>query len=163
MKPNTSVVLDEGARNKAEEWSCGRSGDVTTTQAPVTTQAPATTEAAITAASTQAPEPTTPVQQTRVRIPQNLVCDNPANAEADRIINGLAAHKNSWPWIAYIKFGYGGFCGGTILDSYTVVTAAHCCRRYRHAPQNVKVVIGEHHKRYENTPVTDQCIKLNLI
>ena len=140
MKPNTSTVLDKGNQNQAQNWSCGRSGDVTTTAAPATTKK---TESA---APTPAPTTAEPIVQRQVRIPQNLECKNDANSEADRIINGLAAHKNSWPWIAYVRFGY-GFCGGTILDNYSVVTAAHCCRRYRNAPGSVKVVIGEHSKR----------------
>ena len=55
---------------------------------------------------------------------KGLSCENP-----DRIINGITAERGSWPWITYIKFGF-SFCGGTILDHSTVLTAAHCCNNY---------------------------------
>ena len=148
MKPN-KVVLDGGSKNGASEWSCGKAIDVTTTTTTTTTVAttiivnrPTKTTASTTTTTTREPE-----DPSRFRIPQNLECKNPAADESDRIINGLAAYKNSWPWIAYIKFGY-GFCGGTILDNHTVITAAHCCRRYRNSPDQVTVVIGEHDKRW---------------
>ncbi|QQP41685.1 Trypsin-1, partial [Caligus rogercresseyi] len=34
------------------------------------------------------------------------------------------------------------FCGGSIIDKYTVITAAHCCTNFK--PNEVKVVAGEH-------------------
>merc|ERR1712018_1011848 len=47
----------------------------------------------------------------------------------DRIINGAKA-SSPIPWQAHIReTGHtdgGGFCGGTILDATTVLTAAHC-------------------------------------
>ena len=47
----------------------------------------------------------------------------------DRIINGVKA-PSPIPWQAHIReTGHtdgGGFCGGTILDATTVLTAAHC-------------------------------------
>ena len=48
------------------------------------------------------------------------------NISSDRIINGQSAVKNSWPYIVYIQIGDFGWCGGSLIDSWTVLTAAHC-------------------------------------
>jgi len=148
MKPN-KLLLDGGSKQDAQEWSCGTKSDVTTTVATTTTTTSQSDPAKSTVATTTTQVTSPNVDPSRFRIPPNLECKNAAADDGDRIINGLAAHKNSWPWISYIKFGE-GFCGGSILDNYSVITAAHCCRRYRNSPQHVKVVIGEHDKRYES-------------
>ena len=48
----------------------------------------------------------------------------------ERIIQGKKAPKPI-PWQAHMRSGsptgsFGFFCGGTILDSTTILTAAHC-------------------------------------
>lgn len=42
-----------------------------------------------------------------------------------RIIGGETTTKNLYPYYVQI-FNYGGLCGGTILTSKAVLTAAHC-------------------------------------
>ena len=44
---------------------------------------------------------------------------------ADRIVGGEAA-PSMIPWQVAILSGNSQFCGGTILDSCTILTAAHC-------------------------------------
>ena len=44
---------------------------------------------------------------------------------ADRIVGGEAA-PSMIPWQVAILSGSSQFCGGTILDSCTILTAAHC-------------------------------------
>ncbi len=48
------------------------------------------------------------------------------NISSDRIINGQTAVKNSWPYIVYIQIGDFGWCSGSLIDSWNVLTAAHC-------------------------------------
>jgi len=59
-----------------------------------------------------------------------------------KIVNGVDATANSWPWIVNLGFqtqdmvDSGSFstfaCGGTILNSHFVLTAAHCCKDMAH-------------------------------
>ena len=44
---------------------------------------------------------------------------------ADRIVGGEAA-PSMIPWQVAMLSGDTQFCGGTILDSCTILTAAHC-------------------------------------
>ena len=44
---------------------------------------------------------------------------------ADRIVGGEAA-PSMIPWQIALMSGSFQFCGGTILDSCTILTAAHC-------------------------------------
>ena len=56
-----------------------------------------------------------------------------ANVEKEsstRIIGGVNAGENEWPWIVRLKLmimGSESQCGGTIIDNNWVLTAAHCC------------------------------------
>ena len=53
------------------------------------------------------------------------------NGIGGRIVGGTDAQKGEFPWqISYqIDFGFLFFhsCGGSILNSNKIVTAAHCC------------------------------------
>ncbi|XP_027204536.1 uncharacterized protein LOC113798233 [Dermatophagoides pteronyssinus] len=47
-----------------------------------------------------------------------------------RIIGGREANKGKWPWIvAILNRNHEAFCGGTLITSQFVITAAHCVRR----------------------------------
>ena len=42
-------------------------------------------------------------------------------------MGGTVATVNSWPWQVMVTDEYGSqFCGGSLVDPYWVVTAAHC-------------------------------------
>ena len=76
------------------------------------------------------PEPVEGFEELSDSIPSNLTnCGHPGGS---KIVNGVAAEPNSWPWIvnffitetAGASSGY--TCGGTILNEHWVLTAAHC-------------------------------------
>ncbi|NWU95995.1 CTRL protease, partial [Upupa epops] len=60
---------------------------------------------------------------------------------SERIINGQNAMPGSWPWQVSLQTRTGShFCGGSLINEYWVVTAAHCnFNPYAHV-----VVLGEY-------------------
>ena len=54
-------------------------------------------------------------------------CGVPKN-ESNRIVGGQDADKNEYPWQVALKRGNSRkpFCGGSILSTDTILTAAHC-------------------------------------
>merc|ERR1719295_2069254 len=61
----------------------------------------------------------------------------------NRIVGGQPASKNEYPWlVAIVQRGSTlSFCGGVLLSSRTVLTAAHC---NVFSPSQVRVHVGEH-------------------
>lgn len=62
-----------------------------------------------------------------------LSCGTPAIPPvfSGKIINGEDAKSNSYPWIVSLRLNLSGtysnhFCGGSIIDENTILTAAHC-------------------------------------
>lgn len=67
-----------------------------------------------------------------------------ANAlPSSRIINGEAAKEHEFPWQVSLQSTSGShFCGGSVIDTTWVVTAAHCVDGAH--PSVLKVVVREH-------------------
>jgi len=42
-----------------------------------------------------------------------------------KIVGGIEAKANSWPW-QVLLFDGDGICGGSIISNQWIVTAAHC-------------------------------------
>ncbi|XP_072516443.1 kallikrein-7 [Salminus brasiliensis] len=58
----------------------------------------------------------------------------------DGIINGKKAKKNTFQFMASVQFNGKHVCGGFLIDSRFVLTAAHCCDKR----ENITVVLGTH-------------------
>ncbi|KAI4499078.1 hypothetical protein M0802_005944 [Mischocyttarus mexicanus] len=59
-----------------------------------------------------------------------------------RIVGGVETKVNQYPWMALLKYKKRFYCGGTIINSRYVLTAAHCIDRFE--PNLMSVVILEH-------------------
>ncbi|KAJ8929620.1 hypothetical protein NQ314_017662 [Rhamnusium bicolor] len=46
--------------------------------------------------------------------------------DQERIVGGHNADVNEWPWIAALFNGGRQFCGGSLIDSVHILSAAHC-------------------------------------
>uniref|UniRef100_A0A8C3UNW4 Chymotrypsin like n=1 Tax=Catharus ustulatus TaxID=91951 RepID=A0A8C3UNW4_CATUS len=66
---------------------------------------------------------------------------SPAVSYNERIVNGQNAVPGSWPWQVSLQTRTGShFCGGSLINQYWVVTAAHC----NFNPLSHVVVLGEY-------------------
>ena len=65
-----------------------------------------------------------------------------------RIVGGVEAIPNSWPWIVSLQLR-DHFCGGTLIDTRHVLTAAHCLTST--ISSQLRVVAGLHSRQNINT------------
>lgn len=49
-----------------------------------------------------------------------------SGGSAGAIVNGTPTEVSSAPWQVSLQDGQGSYCGGSIIDATTIVTAAHC-------------------------------------
>ncbi|KAH9502984.1 Transmembrane protease serine 9 [Bulinus truncatus] len=107
-----------------------------TTTSTTTTTAPATTTTSTT--TTTAPTTTSTSSST-------AACGKASYINRYKIIGGQPAEECEFPWVAGVSID-NTFCGGTIIDSRHIVTAAHCVRdRYTRevvSPNRVTVRVG---------------------
>ncbi len=57
-----------------------------------------------------------------------------AKGKLFRVVGGIKAEKHEFPWIVSIQkrdnyANYRHFCGGSIINDYFVITAAHCAEK----------------------------------
>jgi len=98
-----------------------------------------------------------PRGQTCAKVPSWM---KSAFSSFDRIVGGANA-GSAIPWQVSLRNSASGsthFCGGTILDANTVLSAAHC---FHNGHQGVVVVAGSH-KRSDNTGVQTSTISKSI-
>ncbi|XP_073504996.1 transmembrane protease serine 9-like [Phyllobates terribilis] len=75
------------------------------------------------------------------------VCGSPAFSS--RIVGGTDAVDGQWPWQASIQDQDGNFCGGSLISSQWVLSAAHCFKPIRPLA-NIKVLLGAYTLSLDN-------------
>uniref|UniRef100_G1TRA2 Peptidase S1 domain-containing protein n=1 Tax=Oryctolagus cuniculus TaxID=9986 RepID=G1TRA2_RABIT len=59
-------------------------------------------------------------------LPSQSACGN----RTMKIVGGSPAPERRWPWQVSLRIGYSHFCGGSLITSRWVLSAAHCILRY---------------------------------
>ncbi|XP_038596308.1 chymotrypsin-like protease CTRL-1 [Tachyglossus aculeatus] len=76
---------------------------------------------------------------------------SPAVDSSQRIVNGENSLPGSWPWQVSLKDRSSGghFCGGSLINQYWAVTAAHC----NVSPSRHVVVLGQYDMSSNSEPI----------
>ena len=65
-----------------------------------------------------------------------------------RIVGGIEAIPNSWPWIVSLQLR-DHLCGGALIDTRHVLTAAHCLTSV--ISSQLRIIAGLHERQNKNT------------
>ncbi|KJH44418.1 trypsin [Dictyocaulus viviparus] len=61
----------------------------------------------------------------------------------NRLVGGAETDPHAWPWTVQLTYRGVHRCGGALIDSEFVITAAHCFSKNRH-PEMYRVHVGVH-------------------
>jgi secreted trypsin-like serine protease len=91
------------------------------------------------------------------------------NTISTRVVGGQQSESSDWPWMVSISSespnGYIYSCGGTLINSKTVLTAAHCLFDENGASipnTNITVSVGEYNKNSQPPTATSNIIKKDV-
>lgn len=71
--------------------------------------------------------------------------------DQERIVGGQNAEQNEWPWVVAIFNSGKQFCGGSLIDSQHILTAAHCVAQFNSWDvARLSVNLGDHNIRQKN-------------
>ncbi|XP_074648445.1 chymotrypsin-1-like [Tubulanus polymorphus] len=70
----------------------------------------------------------------------------------NRVINGIASKLGQHPWQISLRYRGSHSCGGSIIDQTTVLTAAHCIRRYS-PTRDYSVAVGSIYRQVPTSQV----------
>ncbi|XP_072140039.1 trypsin-7-like isoform X1 [Mobula birostris] len=75
----------------------------------------------------------------------SLVCAQCERSGTGRIVGGMDAIIDEWPWQVSLQYKNHHLCGGSIITSWWVITAAHCFPEEYQQIANWKVFAGSEH------------------
>uniref|UniRef100_H3A3C9 Zgc:154142 n=1 Tax=Latimeria chalumnae TaxID=7897 RepID=H3A3C9_LATCH len=97
-----------------------------------------------------------------------VTCGRPAIPPQinSRIVNGVPAKPNSWPWqvsmqvwpASHNETVFFHTCGGTLIHRHWVLTAAHCFINYANELHRWQMCLGKHNLTF--TEPTEKCFKV---
>ncbi|XP_076029995.1 uncharacterized protein LOC143018498 [Oratosquilla oratoria] len=128
-----------------------------TTHAPTTSQVPwwmtTTTRRPTTVTTTTTS--TTPQTSTGFKDPCSASTVYSSDDDDDvyantsqRVVNGTIARPHAFPWIVSLFNGHKQICGGSLIDTSHILTAAHCIAHMsRYDVQRLNVLLGAHNLR----------------
>nr|KAF6433901.1 hypothetical protein HJG59_008946 [Molossus molossus] len=72
--------------------------------------------------------------------PGSLVCGRPK--VMGKIYGGQDVVAGQWPWQASLMYQKSHICGAALIDSFWLVSTAHCFINRSHAPENYEILLG---------------------
>jgi len=72
-----------------------------------------------------------------------VVCGQPVRSS--RIVRGNDTIPGAYPWAVGIQFLDKLYCGGSLISSQFIITAAHCVKGIN--PDRIRLILGDHDRR----------------